>query len=113
MRHYQNMTEVKRAHADTAGYFFHRDTMRCWESKIETPLCSGHYFITSERAPNGHTQNASGRCFTVRVVLSNAAVRTVGGLDRYPALEDASAAMWDYINAGAGIVEFFGFTWGM
>lgn len=45
----KTLTEFKRAHKANGGYFFTRETMNFFNSKIESGLIAGKYFITSEQ----------------------------------------------------------------
>jgi hypothetical protein len=87
---YKSMSEIRAANAAAGHYFFSRDTMRAFESKIEGGPYGGRFFVTSEQPPHGP------RVFTVREALANGRIRTVGEEgpefgDRYATVAEAIA----------------------
>lgn len=48
MRTYKTITEIKRHNKEIGRHFFDRDAMICFNSKIESGVIRGRYFITSE-----------------------------------------------------------------
>lgn len=50
---FHSVSEMKRANADGGGFFFSADTMRFFDSIIESPPIAGRLLITSEKGPSG------------------------------------------------------------
>lgn len=69
---FNTMKEVKAANKALGHHFFDTGTMQFFESVIESPLISGQYFVTSEKIPYEE------RVYSVRRVLDNGAIETVG-----------------------------------
>lgn len=44
----RTIADARRKNALMGHYFFHKDTMRFWNSRIETGILKGRFFITSE-----------------------------------------------------------------
>lgn len=63
MTTYANMSEYRQAHAKAGGHFFDRKTMRFWESRIESGLLKGGYFITTDKLGDDDE-----RLYTVRQI---------------------------------------------
>ena len=59
------MAEVRRLHTAAGGHFFDRATMRFFNSRIESSLYQGGYFITSEQFVDS-TGEAHAREYRVR-----------------------------------------------
>lgn len=83
------MNEVKRRNAEAGYNFFDPDTMRFFDSRIESDLFDGWYFITSEKTGFG----SSIRAFTVRQVQPDFSIRTIGEFNQYRNIEDAERAI--------------------
>ena len=49
LSNFKTLADFKRAHKAAGGHFFDRGAMRFFESRIESGLLKGGYFITSER----------------------------------------------------------------
>jgi hypothetical protein len=82
-----NMAEVKAANKLAGQYWFSPATMQFFDSKIETELINGKYFITSEQGPH-----QLARHYTIRVVNDDATIDTVGEFQAYSSL---SVAQWN------------------
>lgn len=72
---YKTIAELRAANKRKGGFFFSRDTMRFFGSKIESGLYAGKYFITSEWSNFTRTE----RKYSVREVTGDAGIMTVGG----------------------------------
>jgi hypothetical protein len=46
---FENIAQVKKAHKAIGGHFFDREAMRFFNSKVESDVYAGRYFVTSER----------------------------------------------------------------
>lgn len=82
---FATLAEFKAAHKAAGGHFFSRGAMRFFESRIESGLLKGGYFITSESYGDG-----SPRFYQVRQIdlADLRSIETVG--DHY---ETRDAAM--------------------
>lgn len=60
------ISDVKREHAAAGGYFFSRDTMRFFNSRIESELYNGGWFVTSERFEDVFSDDVYPREYRVR-----------------------------------------------
>lgn len=81
------ITEMKEINQEKGYYFFERDTMRFFRSKIETAANDAGIFVTSEQPPDG------ARKYTLRLfdhITGN--VETVGEFMQYTHREDALLA---------------------
>lgn len=88
MRNYQTMAQVKRDHKASGGHFFDRSAMSFFNSKIETPLVGGKYFVTSERYGDEAPQ------FTVRYVHGeHATIDSLGDFQQHKTLAEALSAI--------------------
>jgi hypothetical protein len=86
------INDVKRTNQEAGKYFFSKDTMNFFKSRIETDLYKNTYFITSEQGPI----DTSPRRFTIRkAVLGGRDIVTASEFQRYKTLESAKAAMLD------------------
>ena len=59
------MADVKRHNEEKSYFFFSKDTMKFFRSKIESTLYKNHTFITSEVSGFGNDK----RCYTVRYYI--------------------------------------------
>lgn len=85
---YQTVADVRAANKAAGRYFFERATMRFFQSRIESTLYGGRYFITSEQCPGvGHA-----RLYSVREALPDGEIGTVGEFQQYRHIEDAREA---------------------
>ncbi len=84
---FKTMSDVRAKNKEIGHFFFDRETMKFWDSKVETGLFRGRYFITSERE---RTATAK-RKFKVREVLKTGEIISVG--IQYPDLDSAKEAV--------------------
>lgn len=82
------LAEVKAQNKANGQFFFSRDTMRFFKSRIHGGLRQGKYFITSE-----NNYNASQRLYTIRLVKENFSIDTVGTFQTYHSLDEAKTAI--------------------
>jgi hypothetical protein len=85
---FRTISDVKAANKAAGLYFFERSTMRFFNSRIESPLYKGRYFITSERGSHDIL-----RRYTIREVRPNGDIHTVGKFQGYNFKEDARDAI--------------------
>lgn len=92
---YETMADVKSANRQIGNHWFERGTMRFFNTKIESGLIGGKYFITSER----YNEN-SPRLFTVRRAEPDGTIGTVGEFQAYRSREDAREAIKAAMKVG-------------
>ena len=68
----KTIADVKKANKEAGSFFFDRKTMSFFNSKIESGLLKGKFFITSEQ----HGEHE--RAYTVREVQDDASIKTIG-----------------------------------
>ena len=61
MKHFETISELRAKNEQIGNYFFSRQTMRFFKTKIESAILEGDYFITSET-----NHNDTKREFTIR-----------------------------------------------
>ena len=87
----KTMSDVREAHKACGRFFFSRDTMRHWKSRVESQLYTGpggQYFVTSEQF-----EDHGPRKFSVRSVKdSGCTIRTVGDFHTMLHKDDARDA---------------------
>lgn len=88
---FKTMAEVRAANAALGHNWFRRDTMRFWNTRIESRLIGRRYFVTSEKMDAPYEPPAT-RLFTVRRVNDDGSVETVGEFQGYETREDALTA---------------------
>lgn len=82
------MSDVRTYNAANGEYFFSRDTMRFFASRVESSLLRGNYFITSEKRCFDDYR----RVYSVRLVLDS--FRIENAIDKkFHTIEDARAAV--------------------
>lgn len=88
---FQTIAEIKDANARAGLYFFERDTMGFFSSRVEgQQVFGGRYFITSEqfRPSSGP---ASPRKYTIREARATGDVRTAGKFQAFGSSAEARA----------------------
>ena len=88
----ETMEDVKRRNVEAGQHFFDEETMRFFDSRIETELI-GQFFVTSECGPNDI------RAFTVRRPEDNGSIATVGEFQGHATLFDAVHAIMEEAKA--------------
>lgn len=76
---WSDMAGVKEANREAGMFFFSRDTMLFFDSRVESEVIAGRFFLTSEQFHDG-TYHAP-RKFTVRVVYDSGRIGTIGGFN--------------------------------
>lgn len=87
-----NMTEAVRIYRRGNGHFFDADTMRFWESKVESELFNNRCFVTSES-----NFDDTARFYTVRRFSEDyTQVETIGEFNKILEFEEAVKIAIDY-----------------
>jgi len=82
---FSTMQEVREANRAAGRFWFSESTMRFFNSRVETELIAGRWFVTSE-------DNGNGRRYTVREVADDGArIETVGEFMAHGDLAEALA----------------------
>ncbi len=84
MSYFRNMEQVIMANEEIGQFWFSGATMAFFNSRIETALLKGEYFVTSERENPRHE-----KIFTIRVVASGGKIDTHGYFQGFTTLEEA------------------------
>jgi len=87
-RMFKTLAEVKAANKAIGNHWFERSTMRFFNSKVETGLLRGRFFITSERMELTFPKR-----YTVREAMPDGDIKTVGEFQGYTDLELARMAV--------------------
>lgn len=83
------MADVKRNNKALGGFWFSPDTMRFFQSKVESELINGKYFVTSEKDGERHP-----RLYSIRKYNPGTSrIDTVGGFQTFKTLQDALDAI--------------------
>jgi len=94
---FDNITQVKKAHKAQGGHFFDPQAMRFFNSKVESKVYAGRYFVTSERC--GSSIARSKARFTVREVAPEGEiVGDLFGFQFHDSLEGALIALGKHIG---------------
>ena len=91
---YATMADVRAANKEAGMNWFSKDSMQFFDSRVETVLYRGRYFITSEQDHHG----GAPRTFTVRYAQDDGDILTIGGFGEHATLTAAMNAMWADIN---------------
>ena len=89
---FTTIAEVRAANRANGGHWFDKDTMRFFNSRIESKLIGGKYFISSEQSPPFNDQ-VWPREYSVRVVSDDASIDTVNDFQEYKTKQQARAAI--------------------
>ena len=81
---YRTIQDIRNANAEIGHYFFARETLRFFGSRILDGVHGGRYFVTSEKRP----RSDDARRYTIRECV-NGEIDTVGA---FQAFKTASAA---------------------
>jgi hypothetical protein len=85
---YTDMASVRAANQSIGNHWFDRDSMRFFNTRLESGLIAGRYFITSERMDENHA-----RRYSVREALPDGSIDTIGEFQAYTTKEDAREAI--------------------
>ena len=81
---FRTMSELKAANKKLGHHWFERGTMRFFNTRIESQLYGGRYFITSETMDPGGP-----RSFSIREASADGSIDTVGKFQGFRFKEDA------------------------
>lgn len=87
---FATMADFKQANADRGEFWFSENTMRFFQTEIESDLINldgRQFFVTSEEDPSGL------RLCTIREALADGTVETIGGFHEYDDLDEAVEAL--------------------
>lgn len=88
MKVYRSIADMKQANADEGGNWFSTDTMRFFNSRIESRIpIRGRFFVTSERP-----EDDDPRRYTIREARSDGTVTIRGEFLQYGHYLDATMA---------------------
>lgn len=76
MANVNQVFQLQRLHENNGGYFFSKDSMRFFNSRIHTDVYGGCVFVTSEKNKSGYHEYP--RLYTVRYMDANGSTHTVG-----------------------------------
>lgn len=99
---FNSINEIKQANKRIGHHWFDPDTMSFFNSKIESDVIYGKYFITSEMCGIGFLGEFMGmnpsptylRKFSIRIANEDGSIDTVGDFQQFDTLESAT----DYIS---------------
>jgi hypothetical protein len=94
MRQYNTITEIKEANKAIGHHWFSIGTKRFFDSKVESRVLYGQYFISSESLPG-----AKARQYSIRKALENGQIETVGEFLSFETKKDAIAVLKEMIVA--------------
>jgi hypothetical protein len=82
------MDDVRSANRKIGNHWFDRGTLKFFNTKIESGLIGGRYFITSERY-----DETQPRLYSIRIARPDGTIGTVGDFQGYTSREDAREAV--------------------
>lgn len=88
---FKTIAEVRKANKANGHFFFSPDTMKFFNSKIETSLLKNRFFITSE------SFDGTAREYAVRMVNDDSTIDMIG--DRYRTKAEAREALDAFIES--------------
>ena len=89
------MADIRRNNKEAGYYFFDKDSMRFWDSRIETGLYKDNTFITSEL--DYVRKFDAKRMYTIRrAVDGGIKIETIGYFGQFETLEDAKIGRKNY-----------------
>lgn len=83
-KRFSSMAEVKAANKAIDNHWFERSTMRFFNSRVESGLYGGRFFITSERM-----ELTMPKKYSIREAMTDGDIKTVGVFQEFTTLEDA------------------------
>lgn len=91
MKTYRNITEIKAANKAAGQHWFAPSTLRFFDSRVESKVIAGCYFVTSEKS----CWNNYSRVYTLRKCEADGTIETVSKygefLTKKEALDEAKA----------------------
>ncbi len=80
---FKTMAEVKQANKEAGQHWSSKGSMRFFNSRVESKLIGGRYFVTSEIGPDER------KLYTVREVNEEAKISTVGEFQGHSSYDSA------------------------
>lgn len=84
MKYFSTIPLLKEANRKLGQHWFSKDTMKFFNTQIESIIYDGNYFITSEKFNDEHP-----RKYTVRSFNADGRVFTIGKFQQFSTLEEA------------------------
>ena len=81
---YTTIDEVKLVNAEIGHFWFTKETMKFFNSRVESELLKGKYFVTSERQ-----QKSEPKLYTIRKALPDGSIVTECHFRSWPTLKIA------------------------
>jgi len=96
MTYLWNMTQLEMYHESKYnGYFFNKETMRWWKSRVQTvPPYGGRVFVTSEKM-----DDKSPRKYSIREIKPDGSISTIGEFGEFTSRLRAHAFADVYAHA--------------
>lgn len=92
--HFNTISQIIRANRDGGRYFFSRNAMRGFNSRVHDAVYGGCVFVTSERNDMPYCAPQP-RVYTVRIAMEDGSIETYGSLGDYATRSQAHAqAQW-------------------
>lgn len=92
--HFNTINQIIRANQDGGRYFFSRNAMRGFNSRVHDAVYGGCVFVTSERNDMPYCQPQP-RVYTVRIAMEDGSIETYGSLGDYSTRSQAhTQAQW-------------------
>lgn len=91
---FKTISEVKKANKEIGHFFFEKSTMIFFNSRIESGVLKGRFFITSERFDEN-----SPRLFTLREVDNDGRVNTLGEFQEFNTIQEAKEYLKNHLKA--------------
>ena len=82
---FKTIADVRQANKDAGHYFFERQTMNFFGSRIESSLYAGQYFITSEEG----LYESDPRRYTIRMARPDGSVQNASDYRQFAGIEAA------------------------
>lgn len=94
---YRSISEIKAANKAIGHHWFDRNTMRAFQSRIESTVYHGRYFISSEQFVPA-CGPAETRRYTIRKADDDGSISTVGNFQQYASVREARRAARNIID---------------
>lgn len=90
---FKTLAEFKAEYNKTGMHFFDRKTMKFFNSRIESGILKGKYFITSESDMNNEN-----RFFNLREIQPDLQIRTIGEFNTMKTKEQAKNRLEKHLS---------------
>ncbi len=85
---YSTLAEVVAANDQAGRHWFEADSMEFFNSRLETDLIGGSYFVSSEQYQSGYP-----RLYTIRQADEDGHIHSIGEFQAYDTLDSAIEAI--------------------